>query len=175
MNIINRINIIIYKNNKHNDNNNNINNKNNSNNRDELFSYVAQCILVVSNMSIHRKMQNHFLKLFLSFYFDLLLFQEQYSCTILNLPTFNCSRSIIETLGKGVKCVYYKDTRMAPLKSLFYLYCQLWKYFLLFPDVLIVNFKQANVCWEAVLIISIRSHTFYSNSIEVHKFAKQKT
>ena len=155
MNIINRINIIIYKNNKHNDNNNNINNKNNSNNRDELFSYVAQCILVVSNMPIHRKMQNHFLKLFLSFYFDLLLFQEQYSCMILNLPIFNCSKSIIETLGKGVKCVYYKDTRMTPLKSLFCLYCQLWNYFLPFPDVFILNFKQANICWEAVLIISI--------------------
>ena len=94
---------------------------------------------------------------------------------ILNLPIFNCSKSIIETLGKGVKYVYYKDTRMTPLKSLFCLYCQLWDYFLPFPDVFILNFKQANVCWEAVLIISIRSHTFYSNSIEGHKFPKQKT
>ena len=52
---------------------------------------------------------------------------------------------------------------------------QFWIYFTLFSSVSILNFEPANIFWEAVLIISMRSHTFYSNSIEIHKVAKQNT
>ena len=37
----------------------------------------------------------------------------------------------------------------------------------------IINSEQANICYVSVLIISMRSYTFYSNSIESHNVAKQ--
>ena len=61
-------------------------------------------------------------------------------------PIFTCSKSTIETLGKGVKYIQSQHwIHQSSMTTFWCFYCWLWIYFTSFPSVSIVDFEQVHV------------------------------
>ena len=67
-----------------------------------------------------------------------------------------------------------KDTRTTPLASFWYLYCQLWTYFIPCSSVSIVKFEQVNAGWESFDQKSWRIYSLAERYRLIQKSAKKQ-